>query len=156
MKIHIFKKLTVCLLLMVGCGCGTAQEGKAVSDGDLEEISVKLNSQKEIAIKSKQMIKLGLSEKEDPEQVSSERNLAYTTEEFSGSFMSTIALNIRTGPSIDFQLVGNLPPYEHAVASEKAIVDENVWYKVTFGEVTGWVDASHLIPYEKGNDLVDG
>lgn len=102
------------------------------------------------------MIKLALSEQEEPSAKENSKldsieneEVKYSTEEMSGVFMSTIALNMRNGPGIDFQLVGNLQPYEKAVASEQTIVNGGIWYQVTSDDITGWVDASYLIPYEE-------
>ena len=151
--IKIVSWLLVFLLFMVSCENRIIKN--EVSNGATEVTPGKMNSRKEIAIKSKQMIKLALSDQEETDahensnQKSTEdEKFTYTTEEISGAFMSTIALNMRTGPSIDFQLVGNLQPYEEAVASEQTIVNESIWYQVTSNDITGWVDASYLIPYE--------
>src|SRR5690625_2150781 len=167
--IHIFIGLIVFTMLIVGCGSNL--EENESTDKVIEVTSSRMNSQKEIFIKSKQMIKLALVEKEEnvdknKEESASEGNTkkevaekeeksiteeepTYTTEEISGDFMSTIALNIRKGPSTDFQLVGNLQPYMKAVASEKATLNGSTWYKVTANDLTGWAAANYLVPYEK-------
>ena len=136
--------------------CDNLINKNKVSNGSTEVTSGKMNSRKEIAIKSKQMIKLALSEQEEPSAKENSKldsieneEVKYSTEEMSGVFMSTIALNMRNGPGIDFQLVGNLQPYEKAVASEQTIVNGSIWYQVTSDDITGWVDASYLIPYEE-------
>lgn len=151
--IHIFIWLLAFLLLMVSCE--NSLKKNEVSNGATEITSGKMNSRKEIAIKSKQIIKLALSEQDEStskenlkQEPTEDEKITYTTEEISGAFMSMIALNMRTGPSIDFQLVGNLQPYEKAVASEQTLVNGSIWYQVTSDDITGWVDASYLIPYE--------
>jgi len=152
--IQIVIWLLVFLLFMVSCEDNLNKN--EVSNGAIEVTSGKMNSRKKISIKSKQMIKLALSEqeetssKEDSKQESTKNEeIPYTTEDMSGVFMATIALNMRTGPSIDYQLVGNLQPYEKAVASEQSTVNGGSWYKVTSDDMTGWVEASYLIPYEE-------
>jgi len=167
--IHIFIGLIVFTMLIVGCGSNL--EENESTDKVIEVTSSRMNSQKEIFIKSKQMIKLALVEKEEnvdknKEESASEGNTkkevaekeeksiteeepTYTTEEISGDFMSTIALNIRKGPSTDFQLVGNLQPYMKAVASEKATLNGSTWYKVTSNDLSGWAAANYLVAYEK-------
>ena len=74
---------------------------------------------------------------------------SYTTEKFSGEFMSKVDLNIRTGPSTDFKAVGYLKPYEKAVASEKTTYNGSTWYKITYNGVTGWSSASYLTEYQE-------
>src|SRR5690625_5252411 len=153
-NIHFLIVLMVVILLTAGCGIDRKENG--LNDRIIEITSSKMNSQKEVFNKEKQLIHVGFLEKEEniddnkeepanketvekeEESAPKEQDQTYTTEEISGEFMSTVVLNIRKGPITDFQLVGNLQPYEKTVVSEKATLKGSTWYKITSDDVTGW------------------
>lgn len=179
MKKNIHFLIVLIVVILLTAGCGSRLEENGLNDRVIEITSSKMNSQKEVSVKEKQLIRLGLLEKEEAvdrseeepaseiEQVdkeiepkeektsSKEQELIYTTEKMSGDFMSTIALNMRKGPSTDFQLVGNLQPYEKVVASEKATLNGSTWYKITAKDTTGWAAANYLVTYEKKESSIE-
>lgn len=167
MKTNIHFLIVLMIVMLLTAGCGIDQKENGLNDRVIEITLSKMNSQKEIFEKEKQLIHVDFLEKEEnidhnkeepankknaeKEEKSSpkEQDQTYTTEKISGEFMSTVVLNMRKGPSTNFQLVGNLQPYEKAVVSEKATLNGVTWYKVTSNDVTGWAAANYLIAYEK-------
>lgn len=174
MKMNIRFFIVMIVFLLLTAGCGLKENG--LNDRFIEITSSKMNSQKEVSVQEKQMIYVDLLEnkesidhkeeesasqkkqvdhehekKEEKSTRENEEGPIYTTEKISGDFMSSVNLNMRKGPSTDFQLVGSLQPYEKAVASEKATLNGSTWYKITANDVTGWASANYLVAYEKNN-----
>src|SRR5699024_11600394 len=111
--IQIVLWLLVFLLFMVSCENRIIKN--EVSNGATEVTPGKMNSRKEIAIKSKQMIKLALSDQEETDahensnkKSTEDEKFTYTTEEISGAFISTIALHKNTVQSIYIHLYGHI------------------------------------------------
>lgn len=167
MKTNIHFLIVLMIVILLTAGCGMDQKENELNDRVIEIASSKMNSQKEVFEKEKQLIHVDFLEKrekiddnkekpanketveKEDESLSKEQDQTYTTEKISGEFISTVVLNMRKGPSTDFQLVGNLQPYEKTVVSEKATLNGSTWYKVTSNDVTGWAAANYLIVYEE-------
>lgn len=112
---------------------------KENDDSDIEKQN-KSESRKEKSVEKSEPKKKVEPKKEAPK---------FVTEKMSGEFMSTVDLNIRKGPSTDFEAVGYLKAYGKAVASEKTNYQDNTWYKITYNGVTGWASAGYLKNYKE-------
>jgi len=89
--------------------------------------------------------------KAKPEQPKAPVLPAYTPTAHTGEYMSEVSLNMRSGPSTDYPVVGTLSPYQKAVASEKATAEgsSTAWYKITVNGVTGWSSSNYLTAYKE-------
>jgi hypothetical protein len=60
-------------------------------------------------------------------------------------------LNVRSGPSADFDVVGELPPGSRGIAITNAC--RSRWCPVQRGSTTGWVNSTYLAPEELTSPL---
>ena len=60
-------------------------------------------------------------------------------------------LNVRSGPSADFDIVGGLPPGSRGIAITHAC--RATWCRVRHGSTSGWVNAIYLAPEELSTPL---
>jgi hypothetical protein len=60
-------------------------------------------------------------------------------------------LNVRSGPSADFEIVGELPPGSRGIAITDAC--RSRWCPVQRGSTTGWVNSAYLSPEQPSSPL---
>ena len=70
-------------------------------------------------------------------------NEAFLIESFDGLYYVTSSggLNVRSGPSIQYDIIGNLPYGEQISVTGKV---QNDWFKIRFQETYGYVSAKYL------------
>jgi hypothetical protein len=64
---------------------------------------------------------------------------------------SNDVLNIRSGPSADFDIIGELPPDSGGIAITSAC--RSRWCPVQHGSTSGWVNSAYLSPEEASSPL---
>jgi Bacterial SH3 domain/Peptidase M15 len=60
-------------------------------------------------------------------------------------------LNVRSGPSADFDIVGELPPGSHGIAITSPC--RSLWCPVAHGSTSGWVNSAYLAPEQPSSPL---
>lgn len=68
---------------------------------------------------------------------------SFITEEFAGTYFVTSSggLNIRSGPSIQYDIIGNLPYGEEISVTGKV---QNDWFEISFQGTNGFISAKYL------------
>ncbi|MDQ0353010.1 uncharacterized protein YgiM (DUF1202 family) [Alkalibacillus filiformis] len=108
----------------------------------------------EQSILTKHGIELQSSQNPSEEETLQEEP-SYTKEPQDGDYMSEINLNLREGPSTDFETKATLSPYEKVSAKAQTSLNDQMWYLIEFEEQELWASSAYLTTYEKPQQTKD-
>ncbi|GEN45585.1 SH3 domain-containing protein [Alkalibacillus haloalkaliphilus] len=95
------------------------------------------------------------SSQEPSEEETLHDETSYTKEPHHSAYMSEISLNLRKGPSTDYEVEAILSPYEKVTAKAQALLNDQLWYLIEFDEQKLWASSAHLTPYEEPQQTND-
>src|SRR5262249_34962123 len=100
--------------------------------------------EKSIALPQPPVPKLVVPKKEEPPEKQAEPKRPTQPTLKVVKVRSDDVLNVRSGPSSDFEIVGSLPPGTRGIAITSACRSQ--WCPVKHQAMSGWVNSAYLIP----------